>query len=106
MSDSLGSKTLRHLRLAARAHGMTPLATPPYLVMYVNSTCNLQCEHCSVHAHLNRSDDLQLSEIVKLSEELGRLESLHLTGGDASLTAMTVTVTCAEAVPPLPSLIV
>ncbi|MEY4582904.1 MAG: hypothetical protein RL701_7607 [Pseudomonadota bacterium] len=85
MSDSLGRKTLRHLQLAARAHGITPLATPPYLVLFVNSTCNLRCEHCSVHANLNRPDDLRLSELVKLSEELGQIESLHVTGGEPML---------------------
>jgi len=85
MSESLGKKTLRHLQLAARAHGITPIATPPYIVLFVNSTCNLQCEHCSVHANLNRPDDLRLSEIVKLSEELGVIESLHMTGGEPLL---------------------
>jgi len=84
-TNSFAKKTLRHLRLAARAHGLTPLETPPYLVLFVNSSCELQCEHCSEHAQLNQPDDLRLSEIVKLSEELGRLESLHLTGGEPLL---------------------
>jgi len=84
-SDSLAKKTIRHLRLAARAHGLTPLETPPYLVLFVNSTCELACEHCSEHAQLNQPDDLRTSEIVKLSEELGRLESLHITGGEPLL---------------------
>lgn len=85
MTDSLAKKTIRHLRLAARAHGLTPLETPPYLVLFINSTCELACDHCSEHAQLNQPDDLRTSEIVKLSEELGRLESLHLTGGEPLL---------------------
>ena len=84
-ANSLAKKTIRHLRLAARAHGLTPLETPPYLVLFVNSTCELSCQHCSEHAQLNQPDDLRTSEIVKLSEELGRLESLHLTGGEPLL---------------------
>jgi radical SAM protein with 4Fe4S-binding SPASM domain len=85
MADSFGRKTLRHLQMAARAHGITPLATPPYLVLHVTSSCNLRCEHCSEHAKLNRTDDLRLADFVKLSEELGQLESLHITGGEPLL---------------------
>jgi len=85
MSESLRRKTLRHLQLAARAHGIAHAATPPHLVLYVNSSCNLGCEHCAVHANLNRPDDLRTSEIEKLSGELGMLEALHLTGGEPML---------------------
>ena len=83
--NSLTHRTLRHVRLTARAHGLTPLETPPYLVLHVSSSCNLQCEHCSEHAQLNQPDDLRKSELIKLSEELGKLESLHLTGGEPFL---------------------
>src|SRR6185312_13811217 len=83
--NSLTHRTLRHVRLAARAHGLTPPETPPHLVVHVSSSCNLQCEHCSVHAQLNQPDDLRKSELFKLSEELGKLESLHLTGGEPFL---------------------
>jgi radical SAM protein with 4Fe4S-binding SPASM domain len=83
--NSLAHRTFRHVRLAARAHGLTPLETPPYLVLHVSSSCNLQCEHCSEHAQLNQPDDLRKSELIKLSEELGKLESLHLTGGEPFL---------------------
>lgn len=83
--NSLTHRTIRHLRLVARAHGLTPLETPPYLVLHVSSSCNLQCEHCSQHAQLNQPDDLRKSELIKLSEELGKLESLHLTGGEPFL---------------------
>jgi radical SAM protein with 4Fe4S-binding SPASM domain len=83
--NSLTQWTLRHVRLAARAHGLTPLEMPPYLVLHVSSSCNLQCEHCSEHAQLNQPDDLRRSELIKLSEELGKLESLHLTGGEPFL---------------------
>lgn len=81
-SESLANKTIRHLRIAARAHGLTPIETPAYLTLFVTSRCNLQCEHCSVHARLNQPDDLRLSELIKLSEELGQIEALHLTGGE------------------------
>ena len=64
-ANSLAKKTIRHLRLAARAHGLTPLETPPYLVLFVNSTCELSCQHCSEHAQLNQPDDLRTSEIVR-----------------------------------------
>ena len=84
-ANSLAKKTIRHLRLAARAHGLSPIETPPYLTLFITSACELACEHCSEHAELNQPDDLRTSEIVKLSEELGRLESLHLTGGEPLL---------------------
>jgi len=84
-ANSLAHRTLRHLRLAARAHGLTPLETPPYLVLHVGSSCNLHCDHCSEHAQLNQPDDLRQSELIKLSEELGTLESLYLTGGEPLL---------------------
>ena len=83
--NSLTHRTLRHLRLAARAHGLTPRETPSYLVLHISSSCNLQCEHCSEHAQLNQPDDLRKSELIKLSEELGKVESLHLTGGEPFL---------------------
>jgi radical SAM protein with 4Fe4S-binding SPASM domain len=55
------------------------------VVLHIASRCNLQCEHCSQHARLNQPDDLQRGELVKLSEELDKLEALHLTGGEPFL---------------------
>jgi MoaA/NifB/PqqE/SkfB family radical SAM enzyme len=82
ISETLAQRAARHVRLAAQAHGLTPLEMPAYLALFVNSTCNLQCEHCSVHTRLNQPDDLRFSELVKLSEELGHIEQLDLLGGE------------------------
>jgi MoaA/NifB/PqqE/SkfB family radical SAM enzyme len=81
-SDTCTKKGVRQMRLAAQAHGLTPIETPAYLLLHVNSACNLLCQHCHVHARLNQPDDLRFSEFVKLSEELGPLELLEMTGGE------------------------
>jgi MoaA/NifB/PqqE/SkfB family radical SAM enzyme len=94
-SETLAQRAARHLRLAAQAHGLTPLEMPAYLALFVNSTCNLQCEHCGVHARLNQPDDLRLSELVKLSEELSHIEQLDLLGGEPFLHDQLVKV-CAQ----------
>jgi MoaA/NifB/PqqE/SkfB family radical SAM enzyme len=84
-TTSLAERAKRHLRLCAQAHGLAPLATPPFLIFFINSVCNLKCEHCFVHDRLNKKDDLSFEEIVRLSEDLGRVENLNLSGGEPFL---------------------
>ncbi len=73
----------RHLRLTAAAY--LPPETPPFLTLFVNSTCNMQCGHCFYWKNLNRRDDLTLDELVALSESLGPIENLNLSGGEPFL---------------------
>jgi MoaA/NifB/PqqE/SkfB family radical SAM enzyme len=56
--------------------------SPPFLILFINSICNLTCEHCFYWKNLNRRDDLTADEIFSLSDELGRIESLNLSGGE------------------------
>ncbi len=62
-----------------------PSATPPFLILFINSICNQTCEHCFYWRNLNAKDDLTVEELRKLSEELGIVETLNLSGGEPFL---------------------
>jgi AdoMet-dependent heme synthase len=79
----MGARVLRHGRLSTRATaGYRPGRTPPFMVVFINSICNLTCEHCFYWRNLNQRDDLTLEEFAKLSRELGAFENLNLSGGE------------------------
>ncbi len=59
--------------------------SPPFLILFINSLCNMKCEHCFYWQQLNQRDDLTFEEIVKLSEELGPIQNLNLSGGEPFL---------------------
>ncbi|MEE2663596.1 MAG: radical SAM protein [Myxococcota bacterium] len=82
MALNLAQRAARHARLSARAAGLTDVGTPPFLIFFINSICNLKCEHCFVWDRLNQRDDLSFDEIVALSEDLGPVENLNLSGGE------------------------
>ena len=73
----------RHLRISAKALEETP--SPPFLVLFINSICNMKCEHCFYWTSLNKRDDLTKEEIFSLSDSLGRIENLNLSGGEPFL---------------------
>lgn len=73
----------RHTRLSFEAY--RPAPSPPLLVLFINSICNMKCEHCFYWTALNKRDDLSFEEIVALSESLGRIENLNLSGGEPFL---------------------
>jgi MoaA/NifB/PqqE/SkfB family radical SAM enzyme len=76
----------RHLRLMRRT--FAPIdrpGTPPFLILFINSLCNQTCEHCFYWRNLNRPDDLTVDEIRALSESLGRIDNLNLSGGEPFL---------------------
>ncbi len=77
------TRIARHVRLTAASYRRRP--SPPFLVLFVNSICNMQCEHCFYWTHLNKRDDLTVDEIVALSRSLGRIENLNLSGGEPFL---------------------
>jgi len=79
------SRLLRHARLTHRALSHRRGRTPPFLILFVNSTCNLTCEHCFYWRSLNGRDDLTLDELRALSRELGPFENLNLSGGEPFL---------------------
>ena len=72
----------RHLRLSVIAQGLGPPRPPPFLTLFVNSICNLTCDHCFYWRNLNQRDDLTFAELEALSADLGRLENINLSGGE------------------------
>jgi MoaA/NifB/PqqE/SkfB family radical SAM enzyme len=58
------------------------LQTPPFMIVFINSICNLTCEHCFYWQNLNQRNDLSFEEFEKLSLELGSFENLNLSGGE------------------------
>ncbi len=75
----------RHARISTKNLSLTGPPSPPFLILFMTSICNLTCEHCFYWRSLNQKDDLKLDEILALSEELGRVENLNLGGGEPFL---------------------
>lgn len=75
----------RHVRLMRRARGRDPVEAPPFLILFINSICNLACDHCFYWKELNQRDDLTKDEIFDLARSLGPLEILNLSGGEPFL---------------------
>ena len=75
----------RHARLTWNNLAFPDVPTPPLLILFINSICNLTCEHCFYWRNLNRRDDLKLEEILALARDLGRVENLNLSGGEPFL---------------------
>jgi MoaA/NifB/PqqE/SkfB family radical SAM enzyme len=76
----------RHLTLTRQAHAAPDSpGTPPFLILFINSICNQTCEHCFYWRNLNRRDDLSVEELIRLSESLGHVETLNLSGGEPFL---------------------
>lgn len=73
----------RHARITFDNYRTRP--NPRFLILFVNSICNMKCEHCFYWQNLNRRDDLTFEEIVALSESLGNIENLNLSGGEPFL---------------------
>lgn len=73
----------RHVRLTVNSYRALP--SPSFLILFINSICNMKCEHCFYWQNLNRRDDLTLDEMIRLSESLGQIENLNLSGGEPFL---------------------
>jgi len=71
------------LTYRALVHGKRQ--TPPFLILFINSICNLACEHCFYWKNLNQRDDLTFEEFERLSHELSEFENLNLSGGEPFL---------------------
>jgi len=76
-------RVLRHARITWRNYQDLP--SPPFLILFINSICNQKCEHCFYWRNLNRKDDLSKEELFALSNSLGRIENLNLSGGEPFL---------------------
>src|ERR1700688_1572819 len=79
---SIFARIHRHAKLSLRPRDPRRKLTPPFMIVFINSICNLTCEHCFYWRNLNQRDDLKFEELRKLSEELGDFEILNLSGGE------------------------
>ncbi len=79
---SITSRLHRHTKISLKALGHQKQQTPPFMIVFINSICNLTCEHCFYWRNLNQRDDLTFEEFKKLSLELGQFEILNLSGGE------------------------
>ena len=70
----------RHARITLKNYG--ELSSPPFLVLFINSVCNMKCDHCFYWRALNQKNDLTKEEIFELSRSLGKVENLNLSGGE------------------------
>ena len=70
----------RHLRILGKNYQELP--SPPFLILFINSICNMKCEHCFYWRSLNGKDDLTKEELFELSHSLGKIENLNLSGGE------------------------
>jgi MoaA/NifB/PqqE/SkfB family radical SAM enzyme/GT2 family glycosyltransferase len=59
--------------------------TPRVITLFVTSRCNAKCGHCFYWKNLNQNDDLTFAEIDELSEQVGKVDVLLLTGGEPFL---------------------
>lgn len=78
-------RVVRHTRLTWKNLAFPQVSTPPFLILFINSICNLTCEHCFYWKNLNQRDDLTVEEIFALARDLGRIENLNLSGGEPFL---------------------
>lgn len=82
---SLVHRVQRHWRLSQAASQSGRLETPPFLILFINSICNLACDHCFYWKELNSRDDLSKDEIFELAKSMGPIENLNLSGGEPFL---------------------
>ncbi len=76
------SRIGRHARISWKNLCIPSIPSPPFLIFFISSICNLRCGHCFYWKSLNRNDDLTMKEIITLSRDLGRIENLYLSGGE------------------------
>jgi MoaA/NifB/PqqE/SkfB family radical SAM enzyme len=82
---NITTRIAKHLRLNWQSLNGTGNPSPPMLILFINSICNMKCEHCFYWQNLNRRDDLTFEELQRLSHQLGRIENLNLSGGEPFL---------------------
>jgi MoaA/NifB/PqqE/SkfB family radical SAM enzyme len=81
----LARRVIRHARLNWQNLALPDVPSPPFVILFINSICNMKCEHCFYWKQLNQRDDLSFEELAALSEELGQIENLNLSGGEPFL---------------------
>lgn len=59
---------------------------PIHLIWFVTGVCNLKCDHCFFHEHLNAGkNELSLDEIDKIASKMTPALAICLTGGEPFL---------------------
>jgi MoaA/NifB/PqqE/SkfB family radical SAM enzyme len=81
----LAERLGKHARIGWQNLSLPSVPSPPFLILFINSLCNMRCEHCFYWQQLNQPDDLSFEELVALSDELGPIENLNLSGGEPFL---------------------
>jgi MoaA/NifB/PqqE/SkfB family radical SAM enzyme len=83
----IGSSATRQgfMRLLDYALLKTRFRTPRIITLFVTSRCNAKCAHCFYWDNLNKNRDLTFDEFVRLSNSLGRVDKLLVTGGEPFL---------------------
>ncbi|HET9530189.1 MAG TPA: radical SAM protein [Blastocatellia bacterium] len=79
------SRITKHARINWENLSIPDVPSPPFVILFINSICNMKCEHCFYWQSLNSPDDLTFEEIVSLSNQLGHIENLNLSGGEPFL---------------------
>ena len=85
MFQTVGERLTKHARLNWQNLAVPDVPSPPFLILFINSLCNMKCEHCFYWQQLNQKSDLEFEEIVALSKDLGPIENLNLSGGEPFL---------------------
>ncbi len=84
---SIVSRVQRHTQLSLRAREHRDGDTPPFLIVFINSICNLTCEHCFYWKELNQRNDLSFADFEQLTSDLGQFDTLNLSGGEPFIRA-------------------
>ncbi|CAN5852526.1 putative heme d1 biosynthesis radical SAM protein NirJ2 [soil metagenome] len=79
---SIVARIQRHAKISLRARQHHEHETPPFLIVFINSICNLSCEHCFYWKELNKRNDLAFSDFEQLTSDLGNFDTLNLSGGE------------------------
>ncbi len=77
---NLIKRTQRYIKLSIQAASDTKMKTPPFLILFINSVCNLKCGHCFYWGNLNKNDDPTFDEIIAFAKEYGKFENLLAEG--------------------------
>jgi MoaA/NifB/PqqE/SkfB family radical SAM enzyme len=79
------TRIAKHARINWENLSIPDVPSPPFVILFINSICNMKCEHCFYWQSLNSPDDLTYEEIIDLSNQLGHIENLNLSGGEPFL---------------------
>ncbi len=63
---TFSERVAKYVNISWRNLAIPKVTSPPFLILVINSLCNMKCEHCFYWQQLNQRDDLSLEEIVSL----------------------------------------